>query len=723
MKTILKKTIFFQMTSQYKYVWFLPSTPSTNSSDCSTEEIQQALQGHFSLIHKPFNKSSVYIGNFQHNATGLCELPDRKCIAGCNYYGFAFDAMMTYAKAAQKFSLEDRKTFNARDKRELTRKFIKILWDTDFEGVSGRVRFGKGNSRITNITILQWVDEKYNIVGEYEPLITGIRENMTTETGNIQVNESAIAWTNVPEDGAYDCNFYMFVQFFGCDCDNETLTMIIIVFVLGIILFCFASFIFWRRKYHSKLRQSAKVMRNFGIDILAPTSATYNTLDKWEVSKESIVINRRLGEGEFGTVFGGEAKFPHHDEWIAVAVKSLKCGATNESKLDFLSEAEAMKRFNHEHIVKLLGVSLQTEPIYTIMEYMLYGDLKTFLLARRHMIHERIHDDSDIHPKRLTRYALGIAKALKYLGENKFVHRDVACRNVLLSAERVAKLGDFGMARSMYENDYYRFNRKGLLPVRWMAPESLGLSFFTPASDIWSFGVLLYEIITFGSFPYQGLTNRQALECIISKQILTIPSDVKPQLEKLMKGCWNQDSKYRPTATDIIALMEQLPLLVSPCLDVPITSVELHENNEPINIDLLAKMGFKKMKPPVIRQMSSLNNLDNEKTDDNGMLIPMESVNVYPIEHEEDDTVPDLPPPVVQSSSSSSSSSSYSSSYSSSTANNSEAASEMYIIENNDDYCPMAPLLNTGDIMDKSSNGAYAQLSKPNDLRQSEHGH
>lgn len=683
------------MTYQHQYVWFLPSSPSTNSSECSPEEIQQALQGHFSFIHKPFNRSSEYIGNFLDSNKTLCELPDRKFIAGCNYYGFAFDAMMSYAKAAQKFSSEDRKSLNVPDKSEFTRKFTKILWQTDFEGVSGRVRFGKGNSRITNITILQWFDDQYKIVGEYEPLITGIRENMTTDSGLINVNESAIAWTSVPKDGRYDCNFSVFVQFFGSDCDNEKLTMIIILLIIGLLIICFASFIFWKRRYDSKLRRSAKVMRNFGIDILAPTSATYNTLDKWEVCKDSIVINRRLGEGEFGTVFGGEAKFPHHDEWIAVAVKSLKCGATNESKLDFLSEAEAMKRFNHEHIVKLLGVSLQTEPIYTIMEYMLYGDLKTFLLARRHMIHEKIHDDSDIHPKRLTRYAIGVAKALKYLGENKFVHRDVACRNVLLSDERVAKLGDFGMARSMYENDYYRFSRKGLLPVRWMAPESLGLSFFTPASDIWSFGVFLYEMITFGSFPYQGLTNRQALECIISKQILTIPSDVKPQLEKLIKACWNYESKFRPRATDIIALMEQLPLLVSPCLDVPITSVELHENNEPINIDLLAKMGFKKMKPPVIAQMSTINNLDNQKIDDNGLIIPMETVNVYPTGHAKSEVVMDSPTPVGQPSSSSASSSSYSSNCSSSIANNSDAASEMYIIETNDEYCPMAPLLET----------------------------
>lgn len=719
------------MTAQYNYVWFLPSNPSTKSSRCTSEEINLALNGHFSLIHKPFNKTSIYIENFMTNKS-LCELPDRKYMAGCNYFGFAFDAILAYFQAATKLVAESPRAFESSDYRNITR-FTELIRDSDFEGVTGRVRFGKGNSRITNITILQWSEDQYNVVGEYQPNITGYKENMSTETGTIYVNQSAIKWAGIPSDGTFDCKLSMLVKMFGTDCENENVTLEILIIVFVFALICAGLFWFVKRRYDNKLRESAKVMKNFGIDLLAPTTATYNTLDKWEVPKESIVINRRLGEGEFGTVFGGEAKFPHYDEWIAVAVKSLKCGATNESKLDFLSEAEAMKRFNHEHIVKLLGVSLQTEPVYTIMEYMLYGDLKTFLLARRHMIHEKINDDSDISPKRLTKYALGIAKALKYLSDNKFVHRDVACRNVLLSADRVAKLGDFGMARSMYENDYYRFNRKGLLPVRWMAPESLALSVFTPASDIWSFGVFLYEIITFGSFPYQGLTNRQALQCIVSKQILTIPSDVKPQLEKLIKACWNQDAKYRPRASDIISLMEQLPLLVSPCLDVPISSVELHENNEPINIDLLAKMGFKKLKSPVIAQMSTINNLDYTNTDANGMIIPMESMNVYPIEEEEDDVVTELIPKSVASSSPSSSSSTSSSSYassSSSTANNSEAASELYTIETNNDYCSMVPLLNNNNshdsnhnsthILDKPSNATITQFSRLNDV---EHGH
>lgn len=258
-------------------------------------------------------------------------------------------------------------------------------------------------------------------------------------------------------------------------------------------------------------------------------------------------------------------------------MKTLKKGSSTEDRLDFLSEAEAMKRFDHTNIIKLLGVCLQTEPIYTIMEFMLYGDLKTYLLARRHLATGKISEDSDISPKRLTMMALDVARALSYLADMKYVHRDVACRNCLVNAQRIVKLGDFGMARSTSENDYYRFSRKGLLPVRWMAPESLIDGYFSPASDVWSFGILLYEIITFGSFPFQGMTNLQVLEHLRKGNTLVIPNGIKPQLEGLMNACWNRTYKKRPSACKVADFISNYPKLVTPSLDVPLASVEMPE--------------------------------------------------------------------------------------------------------------------------------------------------
>ncbi len=112
----------------------------------------------------------------------------------------------------------------------------------------------------------------------------------------------------------------------------------------------------------------------------------------------------------------------------------------------------------------------------------------------------------------------------------RYVHRDLACRNCLVNASRTIKLADFGMARPMFENDYYRFSRRGMLPVRWMSPESLADGIFTPMSDVWSYGVLLYEIITFGSFPFQGLSNNQVLENVKNGQTLAQPVGIKSQL-------------------------------------------------------------------------------------------------------------------------------------------------------------------------------------------------
>lgn len=164
------------------------------------------------------------------------------------------------------------------------------------------------------------------------------------------------------------------------------------------------------------------------------------------------------------------------------------------------------------------------------MEFMLYGDLKTYLLARRHLVNDKSEESEEISSKKLTAMALDVARALSYLSDLEYVHRDIASRNCLINAQRTVKLADFGMTRSVAGNDYYRFVRKGMLPIRWMAPESLEHGRFTIASDMWSYGVLLYEIITFGSFPFQTMNNCQVMEYIKTGHTLEVPQGVKPQL-------------------------------------------------------------------------------------------------------------------------------------------------------------------------------------------------
>lgn len=172
-------------------------------------------------------------------------------------------------------------------------------------------------------------------------------------------------------------------------------------------------------RYERKVREQREYLKSMGISYACDDSSD---LDKWEIPRHRVVINRKLGEGAFGTVYGGEAFFPEKG-WLAVAVKTLKIGSSTEEKLDFLSEVEVMKQFDHKNIIKLLGVCIKSEPVLTVMEFMLYGDLKTYLLARRHLVNNSYEDSDEISNKKLTAMALDVARALSYLAQSKYVHR------------------------------------------------------------------------------------------------------------------------------------------------------------------------------------------------------------------------------------------------------------------------------------------------------------
>ncbi|XP_017478698.1 PREDICTED: receptor-type guanylate cyclase gcy-8-like [Rhagoletis zephyria] len=572
------------MTAYEGYVWFLPSWISKDwntlhsNHNCTTEQLQKASEGHFSIMHTPFGDLD---STMQENITvrKWLQLHTQSNVTMSNYTGFAYDAVWAYAHAAARLLAENDDAVNSLRSSSVVARFVELIWQTNFTGLSGQIQFGQGGSRITDLDIVQWRQLQFERVGKFKPYVVGVANNRRADGGRLDLFESKVVWLSGgqrPTDGTYDCSFAALAKFLNKDCESAAFTFTAVLCILIVVFVSLISFLFWKKLYDKKLKQSAKIMKNFGIDLLSPSRNKANTLDKWEVPKENVVLNRRLGEGAFGTVYGGEAQIGATG-WTAVAVKTLKAGASTEDRLDFLSEAEAMKRFNHKNIVKMLGVCLQTEPIYTIMEFMLYGDLKTYLLARRHLLNEKVAEESDISSKRLTMYAMDVARGLAYLASQKYVHRDLACRNCLVDAQRVVKIGDFGMARSTYESDYYRFNRKGMLPVRWMAPESLALGMFTPSSDVWAFGVVLYEIITFGSFPYQGLTNNQAFEYIKSGKTLQIPSGAKPPLEGLIKACWSQESKKRPTAAEVVDYISNYPRLLTPCLDFPSASVEMPE--------------------------------------------------------------------------------------------------------------------------------------------------
>uniref|UniRef100_A0A8B9K959 Tyrosine-protein kinase receptor n=1 Tax=Astyanax mexicanus TaxID=7994 RepID=A0A8B9K959_ASTMX len=268
--------------------------------------------------------------------------------------------------------------------------------------------------------------------------------------------------------------------------------------------------------------------------------------DDWEVAREKITVLRELGQGSFGMVYEGIAKdIVKGEPETRVAVKTVNESASLRERIEFLNEASVMKAFSCHHVVRLLGVVSKGQPTLVVMELMTHGDLKSYLRSLR-------PDNNPGRPpptlKEMIQMAAEIADGMAYLNAKKFVHRDLAARNCMVAEDLTVKIGDFGMTRDIYETDYYRKGGKGLLPVRWMAPESLKDGVFTAHSDCWSFGVVLWEISTLAEQPYQGLSNEQVLKFVMDGGYL--------DRNNLMQMCWQYNPKMRPTFNEIIEMLK-----------------------------------------------------------------------------------------------------------------------------------------------------------------------
>uniref|UniRef100_A0A665W1Z9 Tyrosine-protein kinase receptor n=1 Tax=Echeneis naucrates TaxID=173247 RepID=A0A665W1Z9_ECHNA len=278
--------------------------------------------------------------------------------------------------------------------------------------------------------------------------------------------------------------------------------------------------------------------------------------DEWEVAREKISLSRELGQGSFGMVYEGLAKGVVKDEpETRVAIKTVNESASMRERIEFLNEASVMKEFNCHHVVRLLGVVSQGQPTLVIMELMTRGDLKSYLRSLRP---KEVPTSLSLPPlKKMLQMAGQIADGMAYLNANKFVHRDLAARNCMVAEDFTVKIGDFGMTRDIYETDYYRKGGKGLLPVRWMSPESLKDGVFTTNSDVWSFGVVLWEIATLAEQPYQGLSNEQVLRFVMEGGLLEKPQNCPDMLFELMRMCWQYNPKMRPSFVEIISSIKE----------------------------------------------------------------------------------------------------------------------------------------------------------------------
>ncbi|XP_034560621.1 focal adhesion kinase 1-like isoform X7 [Notolabrus celidotus] len=258
----------------------------------------------------------------------------------------------------------------------------------------------------------------------------------------------------------------------------------------------------------------------------------------YEIQRDRIELGRCIGEGQFGDVHQGEYNSPDKPS-LPVAIKTCKNCTSDSVREKFLQEALTMRQFDHPHIVKLIGV-ITENPVWIIMELCTLGELRSFLQVRKYSL--------DLAT--LILFAYQLSTALAYLESKRFVHRDIAARNVLVSSLDCVMLGDFGLSRYMEDSSYYKAS-KGKLPIKWMAPESINFRRFTSASDVWMFGVCMWEILMYGIKPFQGVKNNDVIGRIENGERLAMPPQCPPTLYSLMTKCWSYDPSKRPRFTEL----------------------------------------------------------------------------------------------------------------------------------------------------------------------------
>ncbi|XP_012862039.1 tyrosine-protein kinase receptor UFO [Echinops telfairi] len=291
------------------------------------------------------------------------------------------------------------------------------------------------------------------------------------------------------------------------------------------------------------------------------TEATLNSLGISEELKEKlrdvmvdrhkVALGKTLGEGEFGAVMEGQLN--QDDSILKVAVKTMKIAICTRSELeDFLSEAVCMKEFDHPNVMRLIGVCFQGSeregfpaPV-VILPFMKHGDLHSFLL------YSRLGDQPVFLPTQmLVKFMTDIASGMEYLSTKRFIHRDLAARNCMLNENMSVCVADFGLSKKIYNGDYYRQGRIAKMPVKWIAIESLADRVYTSKSDVWSFGVTMWEIATRGQTPYPGVENSEIYDYLRQGNRLKQPVDCLDGLYALMSRCWELNPRDRPSFSEL----------------------------------------------------------------------------------------------------------------------------------------------------------------------------
>ncbi|XP_053709160.1 ephrin type-B receptor 3-like isoform X4 [Synchiropus splendidus] len=281
-----------------------------------------------------------------------------------------------------------------------------------------------------------------------------------------------------------------------------------------------------------------------------------------EIDVSCVKIEEVIGAGEFGEVCRGRLKLPGRRE-IIVAIKTLKVGYTDRQRRDFLSEASIMGQFDHPNIIRLEGVVTKSRPVMIVTEFMENGALDSFLRL----------NDGQFTVIQLVGMLRGIAAGMKYLSDMNYVHRDLAARNILVNSNLVCKVSDFGLSRFLeddptdptYTSSLYfmltysfAYPQGGKIPIRWTAPEAIAYRKFTSASDVWSYGIVMWEVMSYGERPYWDMSNQDVINAVEQDYRLPPPMDCPTALHQLMLDCWVKERNLRPKFTQIVATLDKL---------------------------------------------------------------------------------------------------------------------------------------------------------------------
>ncbi|XP_072038257.1 BDNF/NT-3 growth factors receptor-like isoform X2 [Amphiura filiformis] len=380
---------------------------------------------------------------------------------------------------------------------------------------------------------------------------------------------------------------------------SSPVLVVILAFVVAVVIFVIAAIFFRRRYKHRQRRRYPDVIDGSADPFTAPVSCIdgrrmheqtdihmipnphYMTRnDKYINGTGTSIkyINRKfvrfigeLGEGAFGVVCLGVCEnLSEPGESTMVAVKTLKDASVGDARKDFEREAELLAKLQHDNIVTFYGVCMDKEPFLMVFEYMENGDLNNYLRSRG--------PDADCLTKNqallpltvneLLYISQQIAAGMVYMASQHFVHRDLATRNCLVGDRLVVKIADFGMSRDVYSTDYYRVGGHTMLPVRWMPPESITYRTYSIESDVWSYGVVLWEIFEYGKQPWYGLSNHEVIEYILNGILLDCPQNCPKEVYKIMLGCWQRQPSQRLAIKEVHDAINRLSEENPPFLEI-----------------------------------------------------------------------------------------------------------------------------------------------------------